>query len=64
VPILLGLGVTELSVSVPTIPAIKARVRELDLAACQALAERALAAGSAAEVRALLPDPLALEAGA
>jgi phosphocarrier protein FPr len=63
VPILLGLGVTELSVSVPTIPAIKARVRELDLAACQALAQRALAAGSAAEVRALLPDPLALEAG-
>lgn len=31
VPLLLGLGVDELSVSVPLIPAIKARVRELDL---------------------------------
>lgn len=64
VPILLGLGVSELSVSVPTIPTIKARVRGLDLGECRTLAERALAAGSAAEVRALLPDPLADEDGA
>jgi phosphocarrier protein FPr len=58
-PVLLGLGATELSVSAPNIPAIKARVRELDLGECRALAERALAAESAAEVRALLPDALA-----
>jgi phosphocarrier protein FPr len=57
VPVLVGLGVGELSVSVPVIPAIKARVRELDTAECRALAERALAAETAAEVRALAPDP-------
>jgi len=59
VPLLVGLGVGELSVSVPSIPAVKARVRELDLAECKALAARALAAATAAEVRALVPDPLA-----
>ena len=52
-PILLGLGVAELSVSVPMIPALKARIRELDLEGCRALAERALACGTAGEVRAL-----------
>jgi phosphocarrier protein FPr len=56
VAILLGLGVTELSVSVPQVPAIKARVRELSLPDCRILAERALAATSAAEVRALVPE--------
>jgi phosphocarrier protein FPr len=57
VPLLVGLGVDELSVSVPTVPAIKARVRRLSLAECRTLAGRALAAASAAEVRALSPDP-------
>jgi multiphosphoryl transfer protein len=52
-PILLGLGVAELSVSVPMIPALKARIRELDLEGCRALAERALACATAGEVRAL-----------
>ena len=54
VPLLLGLGVDELSAPPPAVPLIKAAVRELDLAACQALAARALALGTAAEVRALL----------
>jgi phosphocarrier protein FPr len=53
VPILVGLGVDELSVSAPAIPAIKAQVRELDQGECRKLAERALAAESAAAVRAL-----------
>jgi phosphocarrier protein FPr len=57
VPILLGIGVDELSVSLPAIPAVKAQVRTLSLDACRALAERALAADSAADVRALVPDP-------
>ena len=57
VPILLGIGVDELSVSLPAIPAVKAQIRTLDLDNCRALAERALAADSAAEVRALAPDP-------
>ena len=43
VPLLIGLGVTELSVSIPMVPEIKAQVRSLDLAACRKLAERALA---------------------
>jgi phosphocarrier protein FPr len=57
VPILLGIGVTELSVSLPAIPAVKAQIRGLHLDDCQRLAERALAAESAQEVRALVPDP-------
>jgi phosphocarrier protein FPr len=57
VPILLGIGVDELSVSLPAIPAVKAQIRGLRLEECQRLAERALAAESAQEVRALVPDP-------
>jgi phosphoenolpyruvate-protein phosphotransferase len=58
VPILIGLGVDELSISLPAIPAIKAQVRALHAEECRALAEKALAAESAADVRALvkLPD--------
>lgn len=51
VPLLLGLGVDELSVSVPLIPAIKAAVREVDLGQCQALARRVLGLESAGQVR-------------
>jgi phosphocarrier protein FPr/phosphocarrier protein len=54
VPVLVGLGVDELSVVVPAIPAIKALVRKLSLAACQALARDVLQLGTAAEVRARL----------
>jgi phosphocarrier protein FPr len=57
VPILLGMGVDELSVSLPAIPAVKAQIRALRLDACRELAERALAAESAEAVRALVPDP-------
>ncbi|MBI4350269.1 MAG: phosphoenolpyruvate--protein phosphotransferase [Elusimicrobia bacterium] len=53
-PLLLGLGVDELSAPPPAVPLIKAAVRELDLGACRALAAEALALGSAEEVRALL----------
>ena len=56
-PLLLGIGVDELSVSLPAIPAVKAQIRTLDLDACRQLAERALAAESAEEVRALCPEP-------
>jgi phosphocarrier protein FPr len=54
VPVLIGLGVHELSVSAPAIPAIKARVRALELAACRETARRALAARDAQQVRALI----------
>jgi phosphocarrier protein FPr len=56
VPILIGIGVNELSVSLPAIPEVKAQIRTLRLDACRELAERALAAESAEEVRALVPD--------
>lgn len=55
VPILIGLGVKELSVSVPTIPSIKAQVRELSFSDCEQLAEKALMLRSGAEVRELYP---------
>lgn len=57
VPLLIGLGIKELSVSVPTIPSIKAQVRELSLTECQSLAEQAIRLNTAAEVRALCPLP-------
>lgn len=42
VPILLGLGVDELSVSSPLIPTLKAQIRLLNYTDCQALAQAAL----------------------
>ena len=51
--ILVGLGVVELSVSIPSIAAIKAQIRRLSLAKAQALARKALACRTAAEVRSL-----------
>lgn len=56
VPILIGLGVTELSVSIPAIPAVKAQIRKLRFDECKALALCALAAESAEAVRALVAD--------
>lgn len=55
VPLLVGVGVTELSASVPAIPAVKALIRTLALADCHRLAETALTLDSAAAVRALVP---------
>ncbi len=53
VPLLVGLGVDELSVSARSVPEVKARIRELSLADAQELAGVALAAESAEAVRAL-----------
>ena len=55
--VLIGLGVKELSVSVPCIPGIKSQIRDLSLAECQKLAEQALRLDTAAAVRSLVPDP-------
>ncbi|MCA8273017.1 phosphoenolpyruvate--protein phosphotransferase [Burkholderia sp. AU30280] len=49
--LLVGLGVDELSVSVPAIAAIKAELATLDFDACRTLARHALTLGSAAQVR-------------
>ena len=56
VPLLIGLGVAELSVSVSTIPGIKAQIRKLDMTECKRLAQQALELESAEEVRALCPQ--------
>jgi multiphosphoryl transfer protein len=52
--ILIGLGVTELSVSIPSVAAIKARVRTVSMREAQDLARRALACDSAEAVRGLV----------
>jgi phosphoenolpyruvate-protein phosphotransferase len=57
-PILIGLGVTELSVAPAVVPAIKAAVRRVRSDACRALAERACAAASANEVRTIAAEAL------
>jgi len=53
-PLLIGLGVTELSVPRAAVAETKALVRTLDLSRCQAIAARALVAGDAGAVRALV----------
>lgn len=54
IPALVGLGVDELSVSVPAIASIKATISRLSQADCVALAEELLEFGTTAEVRARL----------
>lgn len=51
--ILVGLGVSELSVSIPSVAAVKAKLRSLSLSQVQDLAKRALRCRNAQEVRAL-----------
>ena len=60
VPILLGLGIDELSVSVPSIPEIKHQIRQLNHHACQQVAAAALACADAQDVRKLMRDPVTL----
>lgn len=55
VPILVGLGVDELSCSVPAIPSVKSQVRAFSLEQCQDLAGSALRRDTAAAVRDLVP---------
>lgn len=59
-PLLVGLGVTELSATAATVPAVKDVLRRVSLEGARDLAERALRADSAAEVRTLVS---ALRAG-
>jgi phosphocarrier protein FPr len=54
VPVLVGLGLDELSMSLPVVPMVKAQVRTLTLAECRETARLALEAADAAEVRALV----------
>jgi phosphocarrier protein FPr/phosphocarrier protein len=54
--ILIGLGVNELSAVPSVVPRLKAQIRTLTLSSCQALANRAVQADSAAAVRALVSN--------
>lgn len=55
-PLLLGLGLDEFSMSGPRIPAVKTQLRQLDMATCRALADKACDSRSAEEIEALLAD--------
>jgi phosphocarrier protein FPr len=54
IPVLVGLGVRELSVAPPAVPRVKAAVRELDVERCATLAQEALTLAGADDVRKLV----------
>lgn len=60
VPILIGLGIDELSVNVPSIPLVKAQIRGLKASELQGLAQQALDCSSAREVRELVKRTLSV----
>ncbi|MBK23190.1 MAG: phosphoenolpyruvate--protein phosphotransferase [Halobacteriovorax sp.] len=51
IPVLLSLGVDELSLSIPNIPMIKASIRELKISECKNMRQQFLSAKSGKEVR-------------
>jgi fructose-specific PTS system IIA-like component len=53
-PLLVGLGLDEISMAAPGIPDARARLRGLSAAHCRALLERAIACDTGGDVRALL----------
>ncbi len=55
-PVLVGLGVDELSMAAPVIPEVKAQVRRWTYAQAQGVAQRALALSSAQAVREMLAE--------
>jgi phosphoenolpyruvate-protein phosphotransferase len=59
VPVLIGLGVDELSVDIPVVPAVKARVRALSMEECRAIGREALDVDDGAAVRAIVARRLA-----
>jgi phosphocarrier protein FPr len=63
IPILVGLGVRELSVSPYAVPRVKAAVRELDVERCRTVAHQALSLAGADDVRKLVLAMLAETSG-
>lgn len=59
VPVLVGLGVRELSVGPRAVPAVKAALRQLDTGTCRELAKKALTLPGPEDVRALVQSFLA-----
>ncbi len=62
--LLSGLGVTELSVAIPAVPSVKARLRAIAMADAERTAREALDCADAAEVRALVRQRFADAGGA
>lgn len=58
VPILIGLGIDELSMNVPSVPMVKAQIRTLKVPELQELAGQALECSTASEVRELVGNKL------
>lgn len=58
IPILLGLGMDELSVSIPSVPTVKAQIRALKIEDWRATARAALNCSTAKEVRELVKKQL------
>jgi len=58
IPILVGLGFDELSMTPGRIPAAKARIRSLDATVCRELAARSLLCESADDVERLVRESL------
>lgn len=61
VPILLGLGIDELSMNVPSVPLIKSQIRGLKVSELKDLARQALECSTALEVRELVKKQLSLQ---
>ena len=60
IPILIGLGIDELSVNTPSVPLVKAQIRGLKVPELQDLARQALECSTAQEVRKLVKNQLSL----
>lgn len=63
IPLLVGLGVRELSVAPPAVPRVKAAIRELDVERCSSLAQQALTLPAATDVRKLVLAAMAEATG-
>jgi multiphosphoryl transfer protein len=59
VPVLVGLGVDELSVNIPRIPDVKAQIRLLNFTAAQTMAVEALRCVTAEDVREIAAQMIA-----
>lgn len=55
IPLLVGMGIDELSCSIPAIPSVKAQIREYSLDQCRDVASQALAETTVDAVRNLVP---------
>jgi phosphoenolpyruvate-protein kinase (PTS system EI component) len=55
-PVLIGLGIRELSMSAVSVPEVKAMIRATRVSEAEALVQRVARLGTAAEIRAMVAD--------